>query len=165
MSTHNSAAAPAKKVKPVQDGAHTVMPHLVCEGVIKAIEFYKQAFGAVAAMPPLLTPEGKVMHASIRIGDSMVMLVDEFPEMGCLGPKKLKGTAVTLHLSVENADAVFAQATKAGAIVKMPLQDMFWGDRYGILEDPFGHAWSVATHIKDLTPDEIRAAAQAANCA
>ena len=102
------------------------------------------------------------MHAQIKIGDSIVMLHDEFPEMGALGPKARNGTSVTLHLYVEDADASFARAVKAGATVKMPVADMFWGDRYGIVEDPFGHAWSIATHIRDLTPKEIQKAAKEA---
>jgi len=101
-------------------------------------------------------------HAMVRIGDSPVMLVDEFPDYGSLGPKARNGTSVTLHMYVKDADAAFRQAVDAGATVKMPLEDAFWGDRYGILEDPFGHSWSIATHVKDLTPEEIGKAAQQA---
>lgn len=149
----------AQKVKPVEDGMHTVTPHLVCAGAAEAIDFYVKAFNAVelARMPD---PSGKLMHAMIRIGDSPVMLVDEYPEWGSCGPKSLKGTPVTIHLSVEDADAVFQQAIDAGAKVTMPLEDAFWGDRYGRLEDPFGHSWSIGTHIRDVSPEEIKQAMQ-----
>jgi uncharacterized glyoxalase superfamily protein PhnB len=140
---------------------HTVTPHLVCAGAAAAIDFYQRAFNAteVARMPG---PDGKLIHAAVRIGDSTVMLVDEFPEWGSVGPKALKGTPVTIHLYVTDADAFTARAIAAGAKVIMPLQDMFWGDRYGLLEDPFGHRWSVATHIRDLTPEEMMRAMQEA---
>jgi uncharacterized glyoxalase superfamily protein PhnB len=147
------------KVKPVPDGMHTVTPHLVCAGAAEALEFYKKAFGATetSRMPG---PDGKIMHASVKIGDSMVMLVDEFPAWGALGPRSLKGSPVTIHLQVENADALFERATAAGATVKHPIEDAFWGDRYGVLEDPFGHYWSIATHQRDVTPEEARKAMQ-----
>lgn len=160
--TKTKLASPAKRPDPIPHGMPTVTPHLVCAGVVEAIAFYKKAFGATVMFAPLLTPQGKVMHASIRIGNSPVMLADEFPEWGSNGPKTLKGSPVSMHLYVEDADASFARAVKAGATVKMPLQDMFWGDRYGMLEDPYGHWWAIATHIKDLTPKEIKAAAKAA---
>jgi PhnB protein len=147
------------QVKPVPDGMHTVTPHLVCAGAADAIEFYKKAFDAIE-MGRLSDPQGKLIHASIRIGDSVVMLVDEFPEWGKPGPKSLKGSPVTIHLYVEDVDAIFERAVGAGAKVTMPLEDTFWGDRYGVLEDPFGHHWSVATHIRDMTPEEIQQAAQ-----
>ena len=142
------------KVDAIPEGMHTVTPHLVCEGAAAAIEFYKKAFGAVetARMPG---PNGKLMHAAVRIGDSTVMLADDFPEYGGLGPKALKGSPVTLHVYVTDADATFAQAVAAGATVKMPMADMFWGDRYGQVTDPFGHHWSIATHVKDMTPEEM----------
>jgi len=145
------------EVKPVPEYMHTVTPHLVCAGAADAIEFYKKAFGAVeeARLPG---PQGKIMHAMIRIEGSAVMLVDEMPEWGALGPKSLKGSPVTIHLYVENVDAFFQRAVDAGAKVTMPVADMFWGDRYGKLEDPFGHHWSVATHIRDVTPEEARQA-------
>jgi PhnB protein len=147
------------QVKPIPDGMHTVTPHLICAGAADAIEFYKKAFNAVE-MGRLPGPQGKLLHGAIRIGDSTVMLVDEFPDWGALGPKSLKGSPVTTHLYVEDIDAFVARATAAGARVTMPLQDMFWGDRYCKLEDPFGHQWSVATHIRDVSPDEMREAAQ-----
>ena len=138
---------------------NTATPHLVCNGASEAIEFYKRAFNAVelVRMP---MPDGKIIHACIRIGNSPIMLVDEFPDMGSFSPKTLKGTSVTIHLNVENADATAEQATKAGATVVVPVDEMFWGDRYGVLEDPFGHRWSVAHHVRDVTPEEaMRAAA------
>ncbi|MDB5936326.1 MAG: glyoxalase [Massilia sp.] len=148
-------------VRPIPEGMHSVTPHLVCGGAADAIAFYKQAFGAVerGRMPG---PDGKLMHAQIMIGDSHIMLADEFPDWGSLGPKALGGTPVTIHLYVQDADAVFQQALDAGATVKMPIADMFWGDRYGIVTDPFGHSWSIATHIKDMTPEEMGAAARKA---
>jgi PhnB protein len=145
------------KAKPIPDGMHTVTPHLTCAGAADAIEFYKEAFGAVEVgrMPG---PQGKLMHAQIRIGDSAIMLVDEFPEHGGLGPKALKGSPVTIHLYVENVDAFVDRAVKAGAKITIPLADQFWGDRYCRLEDPFGHHWSVATHLRDMTMEEMREA-------
>ena len=143
------------KVKPIPEGMHSLTPHLVCAGAVAAIAFYKKAFNATGD-GFLPGPNGKVMHAEIRIGDSVLMLMDEFPEMGGFGPKSLKGSPVTIHLYVENVDAVVAQAVVAGATVTMPVADMFWGDRYGQLEDPFGHKWSVATHTRDLSPQEIQ---------
>jgi uncharacterized glyoxalase superfamily protein PhnB len=151
-------------VKPVPEGMHTVTPHLVCQGAADAIEFYKKAFGA-EELRRLAGPEGKLMHAMIRIGDSPVMLVDEFPEWGSFGPKSLKGSPVTIHLYVEAVDTAFERAVDAGAKVIMPPDNMFWGDRYCVLEDPCGHRWSIATHILDLSPEEIQAgASQAGGC-
>jgi len=144
-------------VKPIPDGMHSLTPHLICAGAADAIEYYKEAFGAVELMR-LPGPQGKLMHAMVRIGDSALMLVDESPDWGMLGPKSLKGSPVTVHLFVENVDAVVAWAVAAGAKITMPVADMFWGDRYAQLEDPFGHRWSVATHKLDLSPDEIREA-------
>jgi PhnB protein len=145
------------KVKPIPEDMHSITPHLVCAGAAEAIEFYKKAFGALeqARLPG---PGGKLMHAMIRIGDSAVMLVDEMPEHGAFGPKSLKGSPVTIHLYVENADATVERAVKAGARLTMPVADMFWGDRYGQLEDPFGHHWSVATHVRDVSMEEAQQA-------
>lgn len=145
------------KVKPVPEDMHTVTPHLVCAGAAAAIEFYKKAFGATEMMR-MPAPDGRIMHACIRIGGSNVFLVDEMPEWGALGPKALKGSPVTIHLQVEDVDAVAARAVAAGAKVTMPVADMFWGDRYGKLEDPFGHHWSVATHVRDVSPEEMKKA-------
>jgi uncharacterized glyoxalase superfamily protein PhnB len=151
----------AGNVKAIPEGMHTVTPHLICANAADAIEFYKRAFHAVEMMR-LPGPDGKLMHASIRIGDSIVMLVDESPNWGALGPKSLKGSPVTIHLAVENVDAVVERAVGAGATITMPVQDMFWGDRYGVLQDPFGHNWSIATHVRDVSPAEIQQAAQTA---
>jgi uncharacterized glyoxalase superfamily protein PhnB len=144
-------------IKAVPDGMHTVTPHLICAGAADAIEFYKKAFNAVeiSRMPG---PGGKLMNAMIRIGESAVLLVDDNPQWGMLSPKALKGSPVAIHLYVEDADAFTARAVAAGAKVTMPAADMFWGDRYGQLEDPFGHRWSVATHIHDVSPAEMQAA-------
>src|SRR2546422_8561515 len=124
-----------------------------------ALPIYKKAFGATekARLPG---PDGRLMHAAVRIGDSTVMLVDEMPEWGALGPKALKGSPVTIHLYVDDVDAVVARAVKAGAKVTMPVADQFWGDRYGQLEDPFGHRWSVGTHVRDVSPQEMQKAMQ-----
>jgi len=145
------------KVKPIPDGMHSVTPHLICAGAAAAIEFYKKAFNAVEG-GRLPGPQGRIMHAMIRIEGSAVMLVDEMPEWGALGPKSLKGSPVTIHLYVEDVDAFVARAVGAGAKITMPLDDMFWGDRYCKLEDPFGHHWSVATHKRDVSPDDMQQA-------
>ncbi len=146
----------AKKASsPIPPGCHTVTPHLICANAGKAIEFYTRAFGAKEhfRMPG---PDGKsVMHAEVQIGDSVIFLADENPAWECKGPKLLGGSPVTIHMYVPDCDATFKQATAAGAEVAMPLTDMFWGDRYGKLIDPFGHHWAVATHKEDLTPQEI----------
>jgi PhnB protein len=142
-------------VKPIPEGFHSVTPHLAIDGAAAAIDFYKKAFGAVelGRMP---AQDGKrLMHAMIRIGDSVIMLADAFPEYGGQGPKALGGTPVTVHLYVPDSDKVFAQAVAAGAKVAMPIADMFWGDRYGQLVDPFGHHWSIAEHLEDLTPAQM----------
>lgn len=141
-------------VKPVPDNMHTITPHLICAGAADAIEFYKKAFNAVEEIR-LPGPNGRLMHAMVRIEGSAVMLVDEMPEWGALGPKSLKGSPVTIHICVPDADAFFARAVAAGARVIMPLEDAFWGDRYGKIEDPFGHHWSIATHQRDLSAAEI----------
>ena len=148
-------AAKAKPVKPIPDGMHSLTPHLVCADASAAIDFYRRAFGAeeTARLPG---PDGKLIHAAVRIGNSTLMLVDEMPQWGSLGPKALKGSPVVIHLYVTDVDAVVAKAVAAGAKVTMPVGDMFWGDRYGQLEDPFGHKWSVATHTRDLTPEEMK---------
>ena len=144
-------------VKAIPDGMHTLTPHLVCDGAAAAIDFYKKAFGAVE-LSRLPGPGGKLMHGAVRIGDSVLMLTDEFPDWGSFGPNALKGTPVTLHLYVPDVDASFAKAVDAGCKPTMPVTDMFWGDRYGQVTDPYGHRWSIATHKQDLTPDEISAA-------
>src|SRR5262245_58739507 len=147
------------KVNPIPQGMHTVTPHLICAGAAQAIDFYKKAFGAVEEVR-LPGPKGRLMHAMVRIEGSAVMLVDEMHEWGALGPKSLKGSPVTIHIYVADVDAFVARAIAAGAKVTMPVADMFWGDRYGKLEDPFGHHWSVATHIRDVSPEEAMQAMQ-----
>lgn len=141
-------------VRPIPEGFHTITPHLVCEGATKAIAFYEQAFGAVV-VDQMPGPDGKLMHALLRIGDSHLMLCDDFPEYGSPGPRALGGTTVTIHLYVPDADAAWERALAAGATPSMPLSDMFWGDRYGQVTDPYGHRWSLATHQRDLSQQEI----------
>jgi PhnB protein len=143
-------AAKSKELPPVT-------PHLVCAGAADAIAFYKKAFGAVETMR-LPGKDGKLMHAAIQIGRASIMLVDEMPEWGALSPKSLKGTPVTIHLYVDDVDAFVGRAVKEGASLKMPVADMFWGDRYGVIVDPFGHSWSVATHQRDMTAEQIQEA-------
>ena len=141
-------------VQPIPDGFHTLTPHLTVRDAAAAIAFYQAAFGAVELSRHAM-PDGKaIMHALLQIGDSRLMLNDEFPQMGSSGPQSLGGTPVYLNLYVKEVDALFARAIAAGAKVLMPVGDMFWGDRYGQLEDPFGHKWSIATHIEDVTPEE-----------
>jgi uncharacterized glyoxalase superfamily protein PhnB len=146
------------KVSTIPAGYHTITPHIVVKDTKKAVDFYKRAFGAeVRGIAE--GPDGHVMHAEVKIGDSILMLNDEMPNFGALAPTSTKAdTCVSLHLYVDNADKVFAQAKAAGAVETMPLQDQFWGDRYGKLKDPFGHSWSIATHIKDMTPEEMKEA-------
>ncbi|MET0406843.1 MAG: VOC family protein [Hyphomicrobium sp.] len=142
------------------EALQAITPHLVCGGAADAIDFYRKAFGAEEVMR-LAGPNGKLMHALIRIGNANVMLVDEAPEWGSLSPLTLGGSPVTLHLYVADVDGFVDRAVKAGALLRMPVEDMFWGDRYGIVEDPFGHKWSVATHQRDMSEDEIAAAMKA----
>jgi PhnB protein len=145
-------------VKPVPEGYHTLTPFLICKNAVQALDFYKRAFGA-EELSRLVGPNGGLMHAALRIGDSVLMLTDECPEMGAFNPLHFGGTAVTIHLSVADADASFARATAAGAKPLMPVTEMFWGARYGVLTDPYGHAWSVATQVKEMSPEEIQVAA------
>ena len=141
-------------VNPIPDGFHTLTPHLTVRDGAAAIEFNKNALGAVEVNRHP-GPDGKsIMHALLRVGDFHFMLNDEWPEMGAKGPQSLGGSPVYLNLYVRNVDEAFARAVAAGAKVTMPLADMFWGDRYGQLEDPFGHKWSLATHIEDVSPEE-----------
>ncbi|HEY9154476.1 MAG TPA: VOC family protein [Opitutaceae bacterium] len=156
MST--STATATKPTTPSAPRFHTVTPHIICAGAAQAIEFYKKAFGAQEMMR-LAAPDGKLIHASIQIGDSIVMMVDEIPAMGCVGPIALKGTPVTIHLQIDNADAWQKRAVDAGAKLLMPVQDMFWGDRYGVVEDPFGHRWSIAHHVRPVSHEELQKAA------
>jgi PhnB protein len=147
---------------PVPEGVHTVTPHLTIRGASQAIEFYKRAFSAVE-IARHAGPDGKsVMHADLQIGNSRIFLAEEVPSMGSKGPHSLKGTPVVLHLYVPDTDLAFKQAVQAGAKTRMPPMDMFWGDRYGQVEDPFGHVWAIATHKEDLTPQELATRSQAA---
>lgn len=148
-------------VKAVPTGFHTVTPHLCVQGAARAIEFYRKAFGAEELFR-LPGPDGKLMHAEIKIGDSIVMLGDEFPEM-CPEPYAKGNLPVTIHLYVSDCDAVFRRATEAGAKPTMPPQDMFWGDRYATVRDPFGHNWSIATRKRDLSSEEIAKGARDAS--
>ena len=147
----------AKATNPIPQGYHTVTPALTCRDAAKAIDFYKKAFGAEELMR-MPSPDGsKVSHAEIKIGDSVVFVSDEFPGMSA-APSPTTTPSYNLFLYVENVDSVFNRAVSAGARVDMPIQDMFWGDRYGVVMDPYGFKWSMATHIKDLSPEEMKRA-------
>jgi PhnB protein len=146
-------------VQPIPAGYHTVTPYLIVSGAEKALEFYKSGLGATEVMR-MADPSGKVMHAEIKIGDSMIMLADEFPEMGAKSPLTIGGSPVGICLYVEDVDARFQQAIAAGAKEERPVKDQFYGDRSGTLRDPFGHQWTIATHKEDLTPEEIGKRAQ-----
>ena len=141
-------------VRPIPDGYHTVTPYLIVSDATGAIDFYRRAFGATEVMR-LASPEGKVGHAEVTIGNSRIMLADEFPEMGARGPQAFGGTPVMLALYVEDVDGLFRQAVAAGGKEVRPVQDQFYGDRSGMLADPFGHVWTIATHKEDVTPEEI----------
>lgn len=141
-------------VKAQPDGYHSITPYLITHDAAAAIEFYVKAFGATELMR-LPGPNGKVMHAEIKVGDSPIMLADEFPEMGIRSAKSFGGSPVSILIYTEDVDAMFAQAIAAGAIEKKPLADQFYGDRSGTIEDPFGHSWTIATHTEDISPEEI----------
>jgi PhnB protein len=150
----------SSQVKPVPEGFHTITPGLIVNGAHKAIEFYKEAFGA-EVVGVMTSPDGsKVVHSEVKIGNSIIFVNDEFPQMGARGPEKGSRPPVSLNLYVEDADAVFDRAVRAGATVIMPLTDQFWGDRWGLVADPFGHLWSVATHIADPSAEEIKKASE-----
>jgi PhnB protein len=151
-------------VKPIPDGYPRVTPYLHVDGASEAIDFYSRVFGATERMR-MPSPGGKVGHAELAIGDSLIMLADEFPEMGVLGPKAIGGTPVTISLYVEDVDDVFDRAIGAGASSLRAVEDQFYGDRAGQFEDPFGHRWSVATHVEDVPPDEMAERAKAAMAA
>jgi len=142
------------KVKPLPDGYHTVTPYLIIDGAAAAIEFYRHAFGATEIMR--LEHQGRVGHAEIKIGDSPIMLADEHPDMGALGPHTVGGNPVSVVLYVDDVDAVVARAVAAGGKLQRPVADQFYGDRTGTIEDPFGHNWHVATHVEDVAPEELR---------
>jgi len=149
----------AKVVKVVPEGYHTVTPYLAIRDATRAIAFYTRAFEA-QEITRMAGPDGKVMHAELRIGDSMLMLSEDSPESGCHSPLSLKGTTFTLYLYVPDVDTTFARAIAAGATAVMPVANMFWGDRHGQVVDPFGHRWSIATHTEDLSQQEITQRAQ-----
>ena len=140
--------------KPIPEGYHSLTPSLVVDDATKAIEFYKRAFGATerGVMP---SPDGKIAHAELEIGDSVLMLADPFPHSPYRPPKELGGTTQSVFMYVEDVDAVVQDAVDAGATVTMPVEDVFWGDRFGIVTDPFGHAWQIATHKEDIPPEEL----------
>jgi PhnB protein len=142
-------------VKPIPAGHHTVTPYLAVKNGVKAVEFYKKAFGA-SEVYKLIMPDGRLGHAEIRIGDSIIMMSDEFPEYGGKSPQTLGGSAVNIHLYVEDVDALFKRALAAGAKERKPVKDQFYGDRSGQVEDPFGHLWWIATHKEDVSPAEMQ---------
>ncbi len=142
------------QVRPIPEGYHSITPYLVVDGATRAIDFYQRAFGAKKIMQ-MNGPDGKIAHAELKIGDSILMLADEMPGSDVRTPKSLGGSSVGIFLYVENVDKVFSQAQSAGAKVQSPPADMFWGDRYGKLTDPFGHSWSLATHKENVPPDEL----------
>jgi PhnB protein len=140
--------------KPIPEGYHTISPSLTVDGAVEAIEFYKRAFGATERMR-MAMPDGKIAHAELDIGDSVVMLNDALPQTSVKSPKQLGGTTTSVFLYVDDVDSVVQDAIDAGATVTMPVADQFWGDRFGSVSDPFGHHWAIATHVEDLTPEEI----------
>ncbi|WP_339910463.1 VOC family protein [Symmachiella dynata] len=143
-------------VQPIPDGYHTATPYMIVDGAGEAIAFYEKAFGATELMR-MPGPDGKIGHAEIQIGDSRIMMSDEYPDMGFRGPKSLGGAGINMMLYVEDCDTLFAQAIAAGGKELRPLADQFYGDRSGTLEDPFGHVWTVSTHKEDLTMEEVAA--------
>jgi len=144
----------AGNVKPVPEGTHTLTVHLMVREGTKAVEFYQKALGA-KLLHVHNTPDGKVMHAALQLGDSQFALADEFPGMSLPAPQTLGGTSVVMNVYVEDVDALFNRAVAAGATARMPLANQFWGDRYGQITDPFGHTWALATHVEDVAPDEM----------
>ena len=147
--------------KAIPEGYRTATPYLVIKGAADAIEFYKRAFGATE-MLRMADPQGRVGHAELKIGDSVIMLADEHPNMGYRGPRSLGGSSVSILLYLEDVDAVFERAVKAGAKALRPVTNQFYGDRSGTLEDPFGHIWTIATHVEDVPPEELKRRAAAA---
>ena len=147
--------------KPVPEGYHTLTPYLAVDDASEAIEYYKEAFGAKERVR-MDTPDGKIGHAELEIGDALLMLSDPFPQASTKPPKEIGGTSASVFMYVEDVDAVVKKAVDAGASVTMEVADQFWGDRFGTVTDPFGHVWSIATHIEDLTPEEIEERSKAA---
>ena len=148
-------------VSPIPEGYHSVTPYLILKNAADAIEFYKKAFGAVELLR-IPAPGGKIGHAEIKIGDSPVMLSDEYPDMGFKGPESLGGTPVSLMIYVDDVDKIFPQAIAAGGKEVRPLQNQFYGDRSGTLTDPFGHVWTISTHVEDIPEEELAKRAEAA---
>jgi PhnB protein len=148
-------------VKPIPEGYTTLSPSLIVDGATEAIDFYKQAFGATER-GIMQGPDGKIAHAELQIGDSVLMLSDPYPMQNAKSPKELGGTTVSIFMYVEDVDAAFKNAIDAGATSTMEPDDMFWGDRFGSFSDPYGHAWAIATHIEDLSEDEMRERGQKA---
>ena len=148
-------------VRKIPEGFHSVTPALIVKNASEAIEFYKKGFGAVERRR-MNSPDGRVAHAELMLGNSLFMLSDEYPEMKCNSPKSIGGSSVSMYVYVEDVDTVFDTAVSAGAKALDPVKDQFWGDRHGRLEGPFGHLWSIATHTKDLSEDEMKSAAEAA---
>ncbi|TAM84010.1 MAG: VOC family protein [Acidobacteria bacterium] len=151
----------SSNVKPIPEGYNSVTPYLIVKGAAKAIEFYKQAFGATETLR-MPQPDGRIVHAELKIGDSTIMLADEFPERNIRGPESLGGTPVMIHLYIDGVDAVAKRAVALGAKEIRPVQNQFYGDRSGIFADPFGHQWNISTHVEDLSPEEISNRAAAA---
>jgi PhnB protein len=150
--------------KPIPEGYHALTPYLAVDDAARAIEYYKEAFGAVER-GRMAAPDGKISHAELEIGDSLIMLSDPFPQSSTRPPSELSGTSASVFMYVEDVDAVVKRAVDAGASITMEVADQFWGDRFGAVTDPFGHVWSIATHIEDLTPDEIAERGKAAMAA
>jgi PhnB protein len=150
--------------KPIPEGYHTITPYLAVDDAAEAIEYYKRALGAKERVR-MDAPGGKIGHAELEIGDSLVMLSDPFPQGSTTPPKELGGTSVSVFMYVEDVDAVVKQAVDAGATVTSEVADQFWGDRFGSIQDPFGHSWSIATHVEDVPPDEIAERAKEAMAA
>jgi len=142
-------------VRPIPEGYHSITPYLVISGAAKAIDWYKQAFGAQQTLRMEDPTTGKIGHAELKIGDSYIMLADEYPDMGYRSPKTLGGAGISLLLYVKDVDGTVKQAVDAGAKLERPLQDQFYGDRTGTLQDPFAHVWTIATHIEDVSPEEM----------
>ena len=142
-------------VRPIPEGYHSITPYLVISGAAKAIDWYKQAFGAQQTLRMEDRTTGKIGHAELKIGDSYIMLADEYPDMGYRSPKTLGGAGISLLLYVKDVDGTVKQAVDAGAKLERPLQDQFYGDRTGTIQDPFGHVWTIATHIEDVSPEEM----------
>jgi PhnB protein len=150
--------------QPIPEGYHTVTPYLAVDDAAEAIDYYTKAFGAKERVR-METPDGKVGHAELEIGDSLVMLSDPFPQASTKTPSELGGTSVSVFMYVEDVDTVVKQAVDAGATVTMEVADQFWGDRFGSVKDPFGHLWSIATHVEDVPPEEMAERAKAAMAA